>query len=64
MGMFLIAFFTVLECTVILYDDTFFSTQASPTDEDICCMAPRGVGKAALCECALEFLPFLFLELV
>lgn len=29
--------------------------QAYPTEEDICCMAPRAVGKAALCECSLGF---------
>ena len=30
--------------------DIFLSLQASPTEEDICCMAPQAVEKAALCE--------------
>ena len=34
-----------------------FSLQASPTEEDICCTAPQGVGRAALCECALDSHP-------
>lgn len=34
--------------------------QASPTEEDICCMVLQDVGKAALCECALDFMPFLY----
>ena len=56
---FLIHFFLFYEGHMFDYVNVVVFLQASPTEEDICCMVLQDVGKAALCECALDFMPFL-----